>query len=319
MTMTSLSARVLRRPVAAPAALRGFTLIELLMVILILVTLCSIMLPTISIARKHSAKTNTMSLMRKVETGLELFKGEMDTYPWQPHADDQPFPEADNRLHWLLAHDLTQVERDDLDADLTVVEEAYMRGGAHFVADADVDPRVDDNDWARQQHAMLASRAAAERAALAIIAGNTSVTGIGADRDTRVVPNPFSRGYAFDFLSLDLSADDVRGDALIDMWGQPLVYNCPVVQGVKPFWGNTSHKSGGQVKTAMDPAFYGMESSGRALATDMASDQRTTAAAPHRFTFELWSSGPDQSLGAERNHPANRDNVSPTDYWSDLR
>lgn len=300
----------------------AFTLVELLVVMAIIAILAGMLMPIVTMARKRAAVTNTMALMRKVETGLELYKGELDTYPYQKHAADQPFPQADNRLAWFLAHEMDDAERVDLEDDLQLVREAYLIGGEHRVLTDEVDPAVENGKDMRErhieQHAMLASRSARERGMLAILAGNVEVMGIGADRALRMVSDPKSKGCAFDFIAGDLVQRDVLGESLVDAWSQPLIYNCPVVQGVLPFWGNTNIR-GGQPSMAMDPVFYGMETTGRAIATSLAGDQRTTASAAYMHGFELWSAGPDGVVNHERTNAANRDNVSPTDYWKDLR
>lgn len=298
----------------------GFSLIELLVVISILSILSGMLMPVVVLARKRAASTNTLALMRKVETGLELFKGELGTYPYQVHDPSAIFPEAGNRLAWVLAHDLTQDERNALDADLAVVREAYRQGGDHYIVETELDPRVREglrsNDF--MIHSTLASRGARERGILAIVAGNVAVNGVGADSTIQLVPSPASRGMAYDYLSLDLNPSDIRGDALVDAWGQPLIYNCPVIQGLLPVFPNTSHMNGNQNETPIDPRYYGFHTIGREVTTSLASDQRTTAAAAYVDTFELWSIGPDGLVAPERGHPTNRDNLSPTRYWKDL-
>lgn len=310
----------------------GFTLIELLAVAAIIVLLSGLLLPLVGQARRQAAKTNTMSLMRKVETGLELFKGEVEAYPYQAHDPNENFPEAANRLAWVLGHKLNETERADLNADLVAVRLAYAPGGAHRIEHAykdnhpvwpiagDVDPKAGGGGISFDYviHSVLASRAACERANLAILAGNVTVKGVRPKLGVQLLPLPRSQGMAFDFLSYDLNPSDVVGDALVDFWGRPLVYNCPVVQGVLPFYANESHLGGHQSEAPVDPHYYGMATTGRDVTTSRASDQRTTAAAPYIHRYELWSIGPDGMIDPQRDASVNRDNVSPTDYWQGL-
>jgi prepilin-type N-terminal cleavage/methylation domain-containing protein len=114
---------------------RGFTMIELLVVISIMSILSGLLMPMVVLARKRAAESNTLALLRKVETGLELFKGELDTYPFQAHSVFAAFPEADNHLAWVLAHDLDQDEHQALNLDLSAARAAYTPGGAHAVTE----------------------------------------------------------------------------------------------------------------------------------------------------------------------------------------
>lgn len=311
---------------------RGFTMIELLMVLAIIAVLSSMLLPVVSLARKKAAETNTMALMRKVETGLELFKGEFATYPYQKHDTAQSFPEADNRLAKILAKDLTVDERNDLDADLRAVVQAYAPGGAHRIENGwdakgrpwvlgDLDPEI--YVGLRPNHLMLhsdlASRGARERGVLAVLAGNVNVMGVHPNRTLPLLANPQSQGAAYDFLSLDLNPSDVQGDAIVDFWGRPLIYNCPVIQGLLPFYPNTPQFGGGDGGMHyINPEFYGFATVTRAETSTLAGDQRTTAAAAFVDSFELWSVGPDGLADPDRTARANRDNLSPTEYWKGL-
>ena len=302
---------------------RGFTLIELLVVIAIITVLSGLLMPMVAMARKRAASSNTLALLRKVETGLELFKGELDTYPWQAHDPALTFPEVDNRLAWVLAHDLDATEHADLNADLATARAAYAPGGAHALDKGDVDPRIGRGGGeVREIYAQMVNRMAIERATLAVLAGNLAVGGIHKDRSVPVVPNPASRGYAFDFLSVDLNPGDVRGETIVDLWGRPLVYNCPVVQGVRGFYPpGTINKGWGSVsenEPPIDPGFYGMETEGRTATRSKGTDQRTHAARGFEHRFELWSAGEDGLIEPYRADPENRDNLAPTDYQSGL-
>lgn len=200
---------------------RGFTLIELLVVISILLLLVGLAMPLVGIARRSAAQKNTAALMAKVETALGLFRTDVGVFPYQRHPTSDPFPAADNMLGWVLAHAMTVDERQDLDADLEVVRQAYRPGGAHALTDADV--LSGHHDSVKSVHVALVNRMASERASLAMLSGNTGILGVRNRPTTAVVGSPRSRGYADDYLSADLAREEIQGDVLVDRYRKPLV------------------------------------------------------------------------------------------------
>lgn len=302
---------------------RAFTLIELLVVIAILAVLAGMLMPIVSMAQRKAHRTNTEALMRKVETGLELFRGEMDTYPYQHHDTGSSFPEAPNRLAWTLGHDLDLAERAALNADLEAARRAYAPGGSHVFKAADVDPEysTSGNNFDRQRYEEIAAgvvnRMAIERAGLAVIAGNLTVTGIRGREGAAVVPEPASSGFARDYLGAELDQDRIAGEAIVDSYGNPLVYVCPVVQGMRSVhvpecMNNDRWRSPPSKPVEVD--YYGLDTQGRSITTSMASDIRVEAARPYAQGFELWSAGPDGRIHPMRDHPDNRDNIAATNY-----
>lgn len=97
---------------------RAFTLVELLTVIAIISLLIGILLPSLSSARDQAKNVKTKSLLKSIETGLEMFKNENEQefrtsngyvpsagYAWAPredvHESASP-PEYDlYGAHWL--------------------------------------------------------------------------------------------------------------------------------------------------------------------------------------------------------------------------
>lgn len=307
---------------------RAVTLIEVLVVMGIISMLAGMLQPVVVLAQRRAQRTNTESLLRKVETGLELFRGEQDTYPFQDHPATEPFPAAPNRLAWTLGHDLTAAERTALETDLAVARGAYAPGGAHVHDSADLDPSysTSGNAYDRQRYKEMAAgvinRMAAERASLAVLAGNLAVTGIRGKTGTAVVPDPVSTGFARNYLAAELTPTQIGGDAILDAYGRELVYVCPVVQGMRSIFvpeclNNDIWRS--PPSKAVEVDYYGLDTRGRELATSLASDIRTTAAQPHLEGFELWSAGPDGRIHPQRDHPDNRDNIAARDYQRSLR
>ena len=253
---------------------RAFTLIELLVVIAIIVVLSGMLLPVVTLAQRRAHQTNTEVVLRQTEGALELFRGELDTYPYQAHDPLATFPEAPNRLAWVLGHDLTDDERSALDQDLAAARAAYAPGGAHAVQASDIDPEwcTNGNAYDRKRYreigAGVVGRMATERASLAVIAGNAGVGGIRGRSGQPVLGGATSAGFARDYLLDELDRSRVAGDALLDTYGRPLVYICPVVQGMRPVhvpecMNNDRWRSSPQLP--IDPGYYGLDTTGRAV------------------------------------------------------
>lgn len=280
---------------------RAFTLIEILVVIAIITILTGMAMPLLSVARTSAARKNTQSLLAKVETGLGLFKADMNVHPYAAHAPAAAtFPAADNRLGWRLAHAMTTAERADLNDDLAVVRAAYGPGGAQAVLTAAVDPLVGSSQYL---HAGVANRLATERATLAVLAGNTGITGLKNHPGMAVLPAAKSQGYADDYISHDLAREDLQGDVVVDRYHKPLVYICPVIPAMREIY-PADHSRPLRVD------YYGLGASGRTPTRSLASDMRTCAPERLCLGFELISQGEDGAIDPSRGHPANRDNIS---------
>lgn len=60
----------------------------------------------------------------------------------------------------------------------------------------------------------------------------------------------------------------------------------------------------------VDTVHYGLGAEGRAVSGASDADMRSTAPARLRLGWELFSSGADGVMDPQRDHPANRDNIS---------
>lgn len=304
----------------------AFTLIEILVVLAILSVLMGLLTPVLASARRAAAITATQTLLRRVSGGLERFHDEMGVWPYQDHQG-VAFPE-DNRLAYHLGHDLSVAERADLAADADEAAGHYtpVGSGDQIITAAQVDPRETQAEM-KECHAYLANRMAGERARAGVSAGFLKIRGLDlpgghAFSATPLVASPRSQGWASDYLGADLQAREVRGDAIVDRWGSPLLYVCPVLPGNRAVWPNApigfSHGTWQRGKIPVSPEYYGIDVQGRAETSLLASDIRDTAGSSFRFTFELWSRGPDRLCHEQRDHRANADNIAAGAYLRGL-
>jgi len=320
--------RPLATPVASSRATReaGFTLIELLVVILVIAILAAMLFPAMSVAKRQSSITSTRALLKRVDNALQRFHAEVGCLPFQDHSGSFPQP---NRLAWHLHHSLSASERTLLLGEAADAANRYdpAAGGPMVIAPPQTDPRETITD-ARIVHAAVANRQARQRARLAFLSGNTQIRGLkfGASYDfsgTALVPSATSQGMAMELLDGDIQAREINGDALIDRWGRPLIYVCPIVPGARGVWlpgtMGTSYVSAAKAKIPFTPGYYGLQALGRTPTTSLADSILTTAAEPYCFTFELLSSGPDRKTDAQRNHADNRDDISIVPYQKGLQ
>lgn len=105
---------------------------------------------------------------------------------------------------------------------------------------------------------------------------------------------------------------DVTGQAILDAYGNPLVYICTFSPGARGY--GYDFMTGG-----IDELDYAMGPSGRVLTELLASDVRSTASKPYTLEFELWSPGRDGLFSATRGDSQNRDNISLLPYTKGLR
>jgi|GEM_PF-6641725 len=310
----------------------AFTLIELLVVISILALLMGMATPLITTAMRSAKQTNTRVLLGKVETALNLFKQEIGTFPYQAHDVNQPLV-LDNRLVYHLARKLSLGERSTLLED-TEEAAANYDTAPHKVLVGDNDPRVNTNrygqyqeSWSRNMHPLVVNRMARDRARLAVLGGNTGIKGLAIPNKnlagSGLLANPRSHGYGDDYLGNDLPARNRRGDAIIDLYGNPLLYVCPVIPGQRGCWtadssGSADANDGDQTVPVLEE-YYGMQPQGRSVADSLASDIRDTASANYIYGFELWSAGADKRFDAKRDGRANLDNLAVSPYTKSLR
>jgi len=114
---------------------------------------------------------------------------------------------------------------------------------------------------------------------------------------------------------------DASGQAIVDLWGNPLIYVCRVVpgaQGHMPALGTSNGKATSRPSDTRETR-YNMGPMGRRPTTSLASDIRSTAAPAYVLEFELWSAGPDGRFAGSRDDPVNRDNIAITPYLRELR
>ena len=356
------------RPLAW-ATRQAMSLIELLVVMGIIALLTSMALPLLQVARRSADRTNTQSLLRRVDAATKLFRNEVGGLPYQdwvspPHSQLDPLDASDasltppgNRLAFALAHDLTDTEHSQLNADVDKAGKCYQYefnettqvfdyGSAYIprndynqpaTANASTSyttlPTVADEIPAfRNRQDLLVrhlNRMAREWARVNVMCGNTGLKKTvpnGANRweesATLLLPAPASRGWACDYLDLngDLRRRHVVDDALVDHWRKPLVYVCPVLPGAVGYYPGGADSGDKVGASKIEPQWFGFgPRSRRDATTALASDLRTTASARFEYQAEIWSEGRDGQFSSWRSDSRNRDNISADDYLKGLQ
>ena len=306
----------------------AFTLIELIVVVSILAILMGLLMPMLSGVQRKAAQANTENLIRKVDTALQGFRADARTYPFSalPTSSDGPWGDD---LAFHLFHDLAGAERSLLDADLAAARAAYLPAGSLCITGAQIDQPRDwltlggggfTEAWERDQMAVAANRIGGERLVVAVMAGNGGIAGTQPnggkpwkDRGSAAI-TARSRGWAGDYLSGELEPQeysrDAGGvpDAILDYYGNPLVFVNPVINGVTGYL--TQDVSQGVVL----PDWFGFQIRTRSVTDVLASDMRTTAPRQHIAGYELWSAGRDGRFDATRDQAVNRDNIAIVRY-----
>ena len=331
---------------------QAMSLIELLVVMGIIALLTSMALPLLQVARRSAERTNTQSLLRRVDAATKLFRNEVGGLPYQDWVSTtDPLTPPGNWLAFALAHDLTDTEREDLKADVDLAGGSYEYNDSTGLYGSAYIPRDDYNQPAtanastsyttpptdaaallafRNRQDLLVrhlNRMAREWARVNVMCGNTGLkktvpdgTNRWKESATLLLPAPASRGWASDYLDLngDLRRRHVVGDALVDHWRKPLVYVCPVLPGAVGYYAEGTNSN--LAASMIDPQWFGFGPRSRRTATTaLASDLRTTASARFVYQAEIWSGGRDGQFSSLRSASSNRDNISADDYLRGLQ
>lgn len=304
---------------------RGFTLIELLIAIGIIALLAGMAMPMLQIAMRTAKRTNTVTLLAKVDAAVKRFKADIGVYPYQKHDAALPeFAVIDNRLAYHIAHEMTDAERTALRSDAARAKGRYDSAPHRFTKTtpsvvAGIWSGGDDLSELRAPGAQVLNRMCRERAGLMIHAGCGEIDGVAENAGSPLLAPPgTSKGWGSDYLGGEIEKQRIQGDALIDMYGQPLLYVCPVICGESGPWITPEYNAGYINHHRLIESKFGLQAKGRLTATSLASDIRTHAGRPWEFEFELWSSGPDRRIAPLRDAPENRDDIGAARYHRGL-
>ena len=297
----------------------GFTLIELLIVIAVISTLVTMLVPIMSMAQRGARRSTTQALLGKVDAGLRMFKEDIGVHPYQEiDAADTAFPPVDNRLAYHLVHEMSDVERSGLKDDAAAAAAAYDGLPHGYIDTTPIIVANQPDSGVRAANAVVVNRMARERARLMMHAGHAKVKGLADNAGTQLHAGATTKGWGGGYLAGDIPAKNIAGDAIIDGDGVPLLYICPVTCGLKGVWAACPVQDLNNRSFYVQPVKFGLLPVGRDETTSLASDIRTTAARAYAFTFELWSLGPDRRGSAMRSDVINRDNLPAQPYLKGL-
>jgi prepilin-type N-terminal cleavage/methylation domain-containing protein len=323
----------------------GFTLIELLVVIAILAILAGLTFALLGVAQRSARTTNSKVTLTKVDAALRQFKADAGFYPYRGWNPGDPASRMGNDLGRRLATRLDLATRNDITADAdtaaakyTVVDTskplpmAPTGAFAYYTYDGSaIQPftpeRANQRSSPSNEHRVAVNRLAAERARLVVLAGVPDAraprwdgaSGTWKPDGPALVASPAAAdpraGWCDDYLSDGLTTQDRQpGDhaTLVDRFGHPLIYVCPVVPGVRGYIAKA-----GEMR--VDEMFYGLAPRGRDVTSSLASDLRTTAPARWLLEPETWSGGPDGRFEpGDRGAAVNRDNLAVNDHLAGL-
>jgi len=312
----------------------GFTLIELLVVISIIGVLMGLLVPIVSSASRLGKRSATRALLLKVDTALQQFHQDVGVFPYQDYAPG-PALVPENRLAFHLGVDLSAAEVTAVQQDAATAA-GWYDAAPHQVIWQQLDPRgfylgaMKAGEWwandFKPLYSGIVNRLARGRARLAVLSGNTKVRGLrfGSVNNSALLllPSANSSGWAGDYLGSDLSAKARRGDAIIDPYGTPLLYICPVLPGQHGSLPNQPLEQfdwhAAVTDAPVDETWYGLGPQGRDLTRSLASDLRRNAGERWRYAPEVWSVGPDRRCAPQRDATENRDNLSAQPYLKGL-
>lgn len=350
---------------------RGFTLIELLISVGIIAILAGMLMPMLAVVRNTTRRSETEFVLKRIDTALRQFKVDWGVMPYQSAYPD-PIPAKSaggfpNRLYYHLGSDIswtgtapTDAER--VKADMDTAEARYDETTASplkFV-NADTGDAVGTSRVNRQ---------AREQVRLGALSGNLDMRGVvitsaaGAtvtDRSgTAVLTAPASSaitngpGWACDYLNGQLDARFHPGTAILDSWGNPLIYlhralpairttdnSYPILRfgmGANCISPTATDGPGPDLRGAINRPqllyagrirLASVSGDGKTLpaispwlpdaANLMASDSRYFSAPGFEGDFELWSAGRDGLFRYMRNDSANTDNIAVVRYHKGL-
>jgi type II secretory pathway pseudopilin PulG len=192
---------------------RGFTLLEVLMVATILMILMGMLMPLISLARRSSMRTVSLSIMSKTEAALYQFKADYHAYPYQLSYADEGQPWT-NALAYNVGTDIAASDQVLVKADMVAAAADYTydlsagypqtksnqafidnRGNGAGNQDGNGDPEGDPAPWYPRQYVgskqwvwvytgyaeancILLNRLGAERASECMLIGDVNACGV---------------------------------------------------------------------------------------------------------------------------------------------
>jgi len=244
----------------------AFTLIELLIVVAIISILSSMLFPILGVIRTNALKQRTTFILTKVDTALRLFKGDWGVYPYHAAYPDfaagQTFTTVPNHLNYRIGTDITTAAGANVRQDMIAVSMLYNYSAPTTVT------YTTGNFPTCIQYAdtgIMLNRLAEEQQSIALLAGNVNMRGqiisngtggsaynkSGTLVSSLVASNPApyttisstgntpEPGWAANYLAGEIDAKfiDSTGYNILDSYGNPLIYICQAIPGMKVFSG----------------------------------------------------------------------------------
>ena len=369
----------------------GFTLVELLIVLTILAMLIALVMPLLLLAERSAKRSNSEAILRKVDAAARQFQRDVDVLPYQatyPDAVDagNPFP---NNLVRRLGRALGDADRSAILALAATAAEKYRYSQDINSNSATAETGLPSNLTFRMSYVPLAglvaitqsygnlknpdrrraaatlNRMAAARARDAVMAGATNLRGgfiavgstLHADLTGDALLTPVEVGGAVgwcdDYLAGELQPSAMRGEAVLDAWGNPVIQVGQVIPKARPLTLRLESTSNSlQTIRISSVTGFGLGPQGFATGTGpwnglaasgnytllgngriqlvtgvpadatflpdasswFHSDRRYYAPRGGHLDLELWSAGPDGRFAWMRDDLTNRDNPSASPY-----
>jgi len=219
---------------------------------LIIVLLSGMCMSLVAVAQRQSLRTVTLSVLSVTDRALREFRQEFGAYPYQADYPDLAAGGTwSNRLNHACGSVLSDAQRSTVAADMQTAAMAFsynLNASDGMVEGVQPSPVTYTAALTSADpcQAAAANRIGAERARLAVLSGNVHQHGprilnadgtVVMDKSALTVlgtaQSAAEPGWASDYLTGQLPAAQLQGDAILDAYHHPLVYINQCLPGVR--------------------------------------------------------------------------------------